>query len=31
MFWAILPILGHTILRAMVLTVINLDDEAHPV
>jgi hypothetical protein len=31
MFWAILPILGHMILRAMVLTVINLDDEGHPV
>ena len=31
LFWAILPILGHTILRAMVLTVINLDDDAHPV
>jgi hypothetical protein len=29
LFWAVLPILGHTILRAMVLTVINLDDEAH--
>jgi len=31
LFWAILPILGHTILRAMILTVINLDDEGHPV
>lgn len=31
LFWAVLPILGHTILRAMVLTVINLDDEARPV
>ncbi|MCU0902746.1 MAG: hypothetical protein MUE83_02590 [Tabrizicola sp.] len=26
LFWAILPIIGHTVLRAMVLTVINLDD-----
>lgn len=25
-FWAVLPIIGHTVLRAMVLTVINLDD-----
>jgi hypothetical protein len=31
LFWAVLPILGHTILRAMILTVINLDDEGHPV
>lgn len=31
LFWAVLPVLGHTILRAMVLTVINLDDDAHPV
>ncbi|MCX7288022.1 MAG: hypothetical protein NTW20_10820 [Rhodobacterales bacterium] len=31
LFWAILPVIGHTILRAMVLTVINLDDDAHPV
>jgi hypothetical protein len=31
LFWAVLPIIGHTILRAMVLTVINLDDDAHPV
>jgi hypothetical protein len=31
LFWAVLPILGHMILRAMVLTVINLDDEGHPV
>ena len=31
LFWAVLPIVGHTILRAMVLTVINLDDDAHPV
>jgi hypothetical protein len=26
LFWALLPIIGHTVLRAMVLTVINLDD-----
>jgi hypothetical protein len=25
-FWAVLPIIGHSVLRAMVLTVINLDD-----
>ena len=25
LFWAVLPIIGHTVLRAMVLTVINLD------
>ena len=25
LFWAVLPIIGHTMLRAMVLTVINLD------
>lgn len=31
MFWAVLPIIGHTVLRAMVLTVINLDDDGHPV
>jgi hypothetical protein len=31
LFWALLPVIGHTILRAMVLTVINLDDDAHPV
>lgn len=31
LFWAVLPVLGHTILRAMILTVINLDDEGHPV
>ncbi len=31
LFWAVLPIIGHTILRAMVLTVINLDDDAHTV
>jgi hypothetical protein len=28
-FWAVLPIIGHTVLRAMVLTVINLDDNGH--
>ncbi len=26
MFWAMLPVIGHMVLRAMVLTVINLDD-----
>ena len=31
LFWAMLPVIGHTVLRAMVLTVINLDDDAHPV
>ncbi len=30
-FWAVLPIIGNTVLRAMVLTVINLDDDGHPV
>ena len=25
LFWAVLPVIGHTVLRAMVLTVINLD------
>ena len=29
LFWAVLPIIGHTVLRAMVLTVINLDDNVH--
>jgi hypothetical protein len=29
LFWAVLPIIGHTVLRAMVLTVINLDDSGH--
>lgn len=31
LFWALLPIIGHTVLRAMVLTVINLEDDGHPV
>ena len=32
LFWAVLPVIGHTVLRAMVLTVINLDDDSgHPV
>lgn len=31
LFWAVLPVIGHTVLRAMVLTVINLDDDARPV
>ncbi len=29
LFWAVLPIIGHMVLRAMVLTVINLDDTGH--
>jgi hypothetical protein len=29
LFWAVLPMIGHTVLRAMVLTVINLDDNGH--
>jgi hypothetical protein len=29
MFWAVLPIIGQMVLRAMVLTVINLDDTGH--
>jgi hypothetical protein len=29
LFWAVLPIIGHSVLRAMVLTVINLDDSGH--
>jgi hypothetical protein len=29
LFWAVLPIIGHTVLRALVLTVINLDDNGH--
>ncbi len=28
-FWAVLPILGHMVLRALVLTVINIDDDVH--
>ncbi|MDM7932376.1 hypothetical protein [Tabrizicola sp.] len=31
MFWAVLPVLGHMVLRALVLTVINLDDDGQPV
>ena len=31
MFWALLPIIGHMVLRAMVLTVINLDDNGQAV
>lgn len=31
LFWAVLPVVGHMVLRALVLTVINLDDDAHPV
>ncbi|MBA3909406.1 MAG: hypothetical protein C0524_05845 [Rhodobacter sp.] len=30
-FWALLPLLGHMVLRALVLTVINLDDDGQPV
>lgn len=30
-FWAVLPVLGQIVLRALVLTVINLDDQGHPV
>lgn len=26
LFWAVLPVIGHMVLRAMVLTVVNLDD-----
>jgi hypothetical protein len=28
LFWAVLPVIGHTVLRALVLTVINLDDDS---
>jgi hypothetical protein len=31
LFWAVLPVIGQTVLRAMVLTVINLDDGGQPV
>lgn len=31
LFWAVLPVIGHMVLRALVLTVINLDDDGHPV
>jgi hypothetical protein len=31
LFWAVLPIIGHSVLRAMVLTVINFDDNGQPV
>lgn len=31
LFWAVLPIIGQMVLRAMVLTVINLDDDGQPV
>ena len=30
LFWAILPVLGQMVLRALVLTVINLDDDGQP-
>jgi hypothetical protein len=29
LFWAVLPVIGQMVLRAMVLTVINLDDNGH--
>lgn len=32
LFWAVLPVLGHMVMRALVLTVVNLDDDqARPV
>jgi hypothetical protein len=31
LYWAMLPVLGQMVLRAMVLTVINLDDDGQPV
>lgn len=31
LFWAMLPVLGHAILRALVLTVINIEDDGQPV
>jgi len=31
LFWSVLPILGHSVLRAMVLTVINFEDDGHAV
>ncbi len=31
LYWAVLPVLGHMVLRALVLTVINLDDDGQPV
>ena len=31
LFWAVLPVIGHTVLRALVLTVINIDDQARPI
>jgi hypothetical protein len=31
LFWAVLPFIGHLVLRAMVRTVINLDDNGQPV
>lgn len=31
MFWSVLPVVGHTVLRAMVLTVINLEDDGRAV
>lgn len=31
LFWAVLPVLAHAVLRALVLTVINLEDDGQPV
>jgi len=31
LFWSVLPVVGHTVLRAMVLTVINLEDDGRAV
>lgn len=31
LYWAILPVIGQMVLRALVLTVINLDDDGQPV
>lgn len=31
LFWSVLPVMGHTVLRAMVLTVINMEDDGRAV
>lgn len=31
LFWSVLPVVGHAVLRAMVLTVINMEDDGHAV
>jgi hypothetical protein len=31
LFWSVLPVVGHTVLRAMVLTVINMEDDGRAV